>query len=114
LRDRDLAEHGEPFATVFRQLELIRVIIEKHEIPKDRELREPLVLQKRPTHDAARDVYVYDKGDATRAHIPLQGVSERGSSMWHVIDVSNKAEFWVERRLLSDQLLELWSFPSVP
>jgi hypothetical protein len=108
LRDRRLAEEGEPFATIFRHLELVRVIIEKHEIPKDRDLREPLMLQKRPVQDAAADIYVYDAADAKRAHIPMMGVSERGSAMWHVIDLRNDTDFWVERRLLSDQLLELW------
>jgi hypothetical protein len=109
LRDRGLAQEGAPFATIFRHLELVRVIIEKHEIPKDRDLKGPLILQKRPANDVAGDIYVYDKSDATRAHIPLLGASERGSLMWHVIDLRNNAEFWVERRTLSDQILELWS-----
>ena len=29
--------------------------------------------------------------------------------MWHVIDLRNDTDFWVERRLLFDQLLELWA-----
>jgi hypothetical protein len=114
LNDRQLGDEGEPFATIFRHLELVRVIIEKHEIPKDRVLREPLGLQKYPTYDGLKDTYVYDKADPSRAHIPLLGASEYGSAMWQVIDLRDNTEFWVDRRSLSDQILELWTDNRAP
>ena len=45
IRDRDLvAKDDEAFAPIFRDIEFVRMGIDKHEIPKDRNMKEPLRL----------------------------------------------------------------------
>jgi hypothetical protein len=89
---------------------LLRVSIEKHEIAKDRNLTAPLQMQKIPVQGNASDLYEYSKKDPRRGHIMPRGISSRGSLMWQVIDVQKKAvdERWIERRALSDRLINLW------
>jgi hypothetical protein len=40
------------------------------------------------------------------------GFSARGSVMWQVIDLRAKTERWIERRDLSDRILDRWNAPS--
>jgi hypothetical protein len=108
LRERSLVEKGELFSAVFKDLELVRIPLEKHEIAKDRTLKEPLLMIKRPPNNDATDNYTYKSDDTRRAHIMPTGISARGSIMWEVIDLKNNAARWVERRTISDQILQLW------
>jgi hypothetical protein len=107
LRQRKLCDDTANFSTVLRELELVRIPLEKHEIAKDVTLRAPLALTRRP-QTSANDEYVYASGDQMRAHIMPRGVSERGSIMWHVVDLKSEQCYWVERRRISDGILDLW------
>jgi hypothetical protein len=112
LHERKLLETNDIFSTVFRDLELVRMPLEKHEIAKDRTLKEPLVMIKRAPNETAAgtgsDTYTYDSKDAKRAHIMPMGISARGSIMWEVVDLKSKESRWIERRSISDRALEMW------
>ena len=62
---------------------MIRVQIEKYEVPSDRDLIEPLQFspaQLRPDEKEA-PTYTYDKNDRLKSHIPRKGLSRRYSYM---------------------------------
>jgi hypothetical protein len=109
LRDRNLASDNERFSIVLRELELLRIPLEKHEIAKDRTLKEPLVLVRQPPKNDDSDKFTYSPNDELRSHIMPTGISARGSITWQVIDLKKNESRWVERRSLSDQILELWN-----
>jgi hypothetical protein len=101
------------FLRLADDLRMIRVQIEKHEVPSDRKLTEPLQFsptQLRPDEKEA-PIYVYDKADRLRAHIHRTGVSARRSYMWEVFDVKMGASRWFERLELSDRMIDLLSPP---
>jgi hypothetical protein len=102
---------GDHFDALFTDFELLRMPLEKHEIAKDKSLKEPLHLIKFPQHNNSADYYAYDPKDKTRAHIMSMGVSSRGSMMWNVTDLKHTRNFWIERRSLSDRVIELWGQP---
>jgi hypothetical protein len=99
------------FADLFRDLELLRVSLEKHEIPKDNKLSAPMQMARVPSSEEPRDAYVYDKADDKRAHIMPMGISANGSVMWQVLDHARQLAYWVERRDLSSRLLAVASRP---
>jgi hypothetical protein len=108
LKDRKLLT-DQAFLRLADDLRMIRVQIEKYEIPSDRKLTEPLQFspaQLRPDETEA-PIYKYDKDDRLRAHIPRRAVSARRSAMWEVFDVNADEARWYERRELSDRLLDL-------
>jgi hypothetical protein len=112
LKDRKILSDVE-FLQLADELRMIRVQIEKHEVPSDRGLAEPLHFsptQLRPD-EKEPPVYVYDKADRLRSHIPRSGVSARQSTMWEVFDVKADALKWFERLELSDRMLNLLSPP---
>jgi hypothetical protein len=106
LLDRSLIQ-SEGAVSLGHDLRLVRVPLEKHEVPQDRKLEGPLEFVREPRNGDASDLSVYDKSDPARSHILPRGVSDRGSLVWHVIDVVAKREYWVERRDLSDRFLAL-------
>lgn len=108
LKSRGATHGGDAFVQIFHDLELLRIPLEKHEIAKDRDLKQPLYLQKYPENGNDTDKYVYSKDDPKRAHIMPSGVTERGSISWLTIDHKANVAKWIERRWLSDRILELW------
>lgn len=89
---------------IFSDIDLIRQTNEKHELPKDTQiLKRPLELQKGPNTE---DVCLYDPKDKKRFHIAERGISERGSCMWHVINLREQKAYWRERQEISDKLLQ--------
>lgn len=108
LRERHLADEGEVFLAVLGDLELVRITLEKHEIAKDRTLKEPISLVRQPPKNDASDHYSYIPGDDKRSHIMPTGLSSSGSVMWQVIDLKNNTSRWIERRSLSDLIIDLW------
>ena len=99
------------FRTLADDLRMVRVQIEKYELPSDRDLREPMKLsltQLRPDETEA-PVYLYDKNDPRRSHIPRTGISSRCSMMWEVINVKTKKHRWLERAELSERMLRVLS-----
>jgi hypothetical protein len=107
LRDRKLLDEPES-ETVFRDFELLRMPLEKHEIAKDREFKQPQPMTRYPPNDNASDSYVYDPKSPTRSHIMPFGITERGSITWHAIDARDGSARWIERRWLSDRVLAVW------
>lgn len=107
LRQRKLHEDSVEFVKLFRELELVRMPLEKHEIAKDKQLGRPLTFVRQP-QTGSNDEYVYSSDDPRRAHIMPTGVSDKGSIMWHVIDLKDERSYWVERRRVSDSILDLW------
>jgi hypothetical protein len=96
------------FAALANELRLIRVPLEKYEVPNDDKLTEPMAFMPTPAREG--DVpYYYDKKDPGRHHNMPRGVSARGSAMWHVLSLKPVlSERWLERRDLSDRFLAFW------
>jgi hypothetical protein len=108
LHQRNLVGATAVFDRIFSDLELIRVSLEKHELPKDRALKEPLTMVRGPRSNDATDFYLYDPKDDQRTHIMGVTIAPNGSVMWHVIDLKTENDRWVERRDLSDRILTMW------
>lgn len=108
LRQRGLIEKSPPLEQIFSDLELVRMPLEKHEIAKDvKFLDGPLLMVRQPPNGSG-DNYLYKPDDNSRAHIMPSGLSARGSMMWQVIDLKANTQRWVERRGISDKILDLW------
>lgn len=111
LKERNLADQDVTFMEIFRALELLRIPLEKHEIAKDRLLKEPLMFVRNPPQNDPRDAYTYDRDDTKRAHIMQQGLMPSGSMAWLALDLKGNAQRWVERRWISEKIIELWGVP---
>jgi hypothetical protein len=105
-----LSESSE-FQELAEDLRLVQVQAEKHQIPSDRKLTEPLQLSTGPAQpgEAPERFQQYDKDDPLRAHIPRMGFSDRRSPMWEVIEVKSKTTRWIERKALADIMLKIFS-----
>ena len=107
LRARNLL--NEPNGVLLlNDFELLRIPLEKHEITKDREFTEPVTMIPFPPGGGETDSYTYDPKSPTRAHIMPSGLTTRGSLTWQAIDTKTRTARWIERRSLSDRLLDLW------
>jgi hypothetical protein len=104
LGKRGLGDDTANFKSVAADLALVRVGLEKHEIPKDWDL-EPVQLNAPPPNNDESDFYTSDANDPKRAHIMPAGLSARGSMVWQVIEGDQSRS--VERRELSDRILAL-------
>jgi hypothetical protein len=109
LKERKLQLDKPDFVGLAEDLRLIRVQIEKHQIPSDRKLKEPLPLSTGPAKpgEAPERVTLYDKSDPLRAHIGRTGVSERRSMVWEIIEVQTHSMRWIERRQTADKMLDI-------
>lgn len=96
---------------IFHDLELIRMPLEKYEIAKDKNLKEPLNLIKHPPNGDESDFVSYSENDPQKTHIMPSGLSENGSQMWHVIDIKENSSYWIARRNISDRILSLLEDP---
>jgi hypothetical protein len=108
LRGRKQLEETDRVADLFRAAELVRMTIDKHEIAGDDRLKAPLQMTRLPANGAPTDEYVYARNDSSRAHIMPTALSDRGSVMWQPVDLKANAHRWVERRWVSEQIIELW------
>ena len=110
LDERKFAPTHAEFVRLFKDLTLVRIPLEKHEIAKDNKIKEPLKLIRHPPTNAPTDVYEYAREGQTRSHIMSHGASVRGSSVWQGLDVTSTPpqEWWIERRDLSDRILAIW------
>jgi hypothetical protein len=104
LNERKLALDSDEYRALFRDFELLRITIDKHDIPKQGHLKAPLQMM---TYDQT-DVYVFTKGDPQRSHIMSMVITARGSIKWQAIDWKSDATPWIERRSLSDRMIKLW------
>jgi hypothetical protein len=109
---REIAGRQREHDPIAHDLRLLRVALEKHQIADDRRLTAPLRMTRHPPNDNATDCYVYSPDDPQRSHIMPTGISARGSVMWQVIDLRANTERWIERRDLSDRILNRWSIPA--
>lgn len=108
-KERGLVLEDGPEHAVARQLHVLRMPIDKHEIANGPGLKQPLQMQRNPPNGDASDLYTYDRKDPQRGHIMPTGLSSRGSIMWHAIDGATLAAVWLERRAISDALLDVWA-----
>jgi hypothetical protein len=110
LKDRKLRVDEADFTALAEDLRLVRVQIEKHQIPSDHKLTEPLMLSTGPATagEASERLVLYNKSDPLRAHIGRTGISERRSIMWEVIQSETKSMRWIERRATADRMLEIF------
>lgn len=114
LKDRKLRT-DDTFLRLADDLRLVRVQLEKYEIPSDRALSDPLLLSPTTRSDEeAPPIYRYDKNDPLKAHIPRTGMSERRSVMWEVIDTKTTSMRWLERTELSERFLNVLSKGTQP
>ncbi|MFD2262540.1 hypothetical protein ACFSM5_06545 [Lacibacterium aquatile] len=103
------------FETLYRNLELIRVPLEKHRLRGDwglgKTLPNPLPLTKIPDEESSRNgvsgEVLYDVQDERRGYIMPVALSETGSAEWQVIDLEMKRSFWLRRSSLADEFLTL-------
>jgi len=109
IKQRALLQPTQSLETLAYDLRLLRIPIEKHEIAGDQRLAEPLILERHPPNNAAKDIQEYSKEDPLRSHIMPFAVSERGSAMWHAIDLKAKRAHWIERLSLSERALSVFS-----
>ena len=110
LKDRKLRLDEPDFVNLAEDLRLVRVQIEKHQIPSDRNLSGPLTLTTGPAKpgEPGERSFVYDKSDPLRAHIGRTGVSARRSAMWEVIEAKTETARWFERREIADRMLDVF------
>jgi hypothetical protein len=110
LRTREILS-DQDFVRLANDLRLVRVQNEKHELPSDRKIDDPLDFIPSPlrTDETTPPVYAYDKNDRLRAHIPRSGLSAARSKMWEVFDPSTLSARWVDRLELANRMLDLMS-----
>lgn len=108
LHQRKIVEGREDFIALHRDFELLRIPLDKHEIAKEKSLKEPLKLQRTSKVNDKDGDYIYDRAAPGRAHIMPCALSSRGSIMWHVIDVRENKSYWIERQGLSDRIVSFF------
>lgn len=109
IQRRKLTVADSEFLSLARDIERVRVQIDKHEIAHEKHLRAPLEMQRWPLKGDETDRYEYSPNDRTRTHIPRIGLSSRGSIAWEVIEAKSGRSYWVERRDTSERILKLWA-----
>lgn len=105
-QELDLAPEANSLTTLAHHLRLLRIPMEKYQIAADKTLLAPLELERANPREG-ESPFIYSKDDPKRSHIMPSGISARGSSQWHVIDVKAQKAYWLERRDLSDRMLAL-------
>lgn len=106
-KERKLIADSDVLEALAHDFRLLRVPMEKHEIAQDRSLTKPVAMYRSPAKPDDTD-YLYDRKDQLRSHIMPTGISQRGSVQWLAIDISaSLSQRWIERRELSDRVLQL-------
>lgn len=108
IQDRKIAS-SDNLAALYNDLTLLRVPLMKHEIARERKMSEPLLFQKQPPNNNESDLYTYSREDPRRGHIMSYSMSARGSAGWQVIDIQTKEEYWLERLVISERFLSIFS-----
>ena len=108
LKCRGLIGEVSEFLDLEHDLRLIRVPIDKHEIAKDKKLKEPLKFGKLNNRGDVKDYCEYVRDDPRRAHIMGAGITLRGSVIWNALDVDNIDQTrWLERLSLSERTISV-------
>ena len=84
-------------------LRLVRVPLEKYQIPQDYKLLEPIPMG--VIGSEGGDIRMYDKNDKDRSHIIGRNISGRGSVEWMTVDAIRGLNVLLERRELSNRIL---------
>jgi len=108
---RELAPHDDVWLSIKRDLELLRMPIDKHELAGDNKLSEPLLMQKTPPNGDNTDNYSYSKKDPKKAHIMPISISDNGSATWLVTNLKTKSSYWIGRRDISERIVALRETP---
>jgi hypothetical protein len=108
LKERKLVEQSEVFLQLAEDTRLLRVALEKHEVPSDRKLTGPIQFRRWPPQGDASDEFSYSKEDPQKSHIMPSGLSSKGAVVWKVSSGVSDESRWVERRGLADRILTLW------
>jgi hypothetical protein len=105
LRDRGLLPPDDVAAALMTGLEGVRVPLAKHEIQRDKKLREPLLMGYLDPQGQLTPSDNYDPQDKQRGHRMPSGITSCGSLTWLTYDHRTGCEQWIERRYLSDLTL---------
>ena len=108
LNDRKPVKSNSSFDRLNRELTVIRVSLDKHEIASERSLKEPLAMGIVDSAGKIGNTYEYRRDDLARGHTMRLGLSELGSVMWEGLDAKNREAAWVERRDLADRFLKIF------
>lgn len=108
LRWRNLAPDNNDFKVLLRNLELLRMPLDKHEISSDKKLTAPLIMQRFPEEPGDIDI-IYDKNNMNKSITMPSSITESGSITWYVLDTNTKKQFWLSRRFLSDCFINIFT-----
>lgn len=110
LKERELLPPGEKPLQLHYHLERVRVPLMKHELQKEDKLRDRILMATVGLHGELSPAGAYDRKDPTRSHAMRHGLTPRGSCSWETYDHRDDSVLWLERRFLSDVMLEIdWS-----
>ena len=101
LGKRKLGDETTNFKSVADDLALVRMGLEKHELPKDWDLEPRQMTAPHPSNNDSD----LNTNDPNRTQIMPAGLSTRGSMVWHVVEGDQSRS--IERRELSDRILAL-------
>lgn len=103
-KSRKLVIDNGLFEALAHDLRLVRIPLEKHEIPADNRLPAEVEMMRLPPNGDETDKAFYRKSDKEqKSHIMPQSLTERGSLTWQVIDTQGDEVRWIERRQLSER-----------
>jgi hypothetical protein len=106
-RERKLIADSNFLKALAHDFRLLRIPMEKYQIAQDKSLTSPLSMSSFPAKNGDLE-YSYDNEDPLRSHIMPTDISDRGSMQWLAIDIPDSLnQRWIERRDLSDRLLQL-------
>ncbi|MCS0503068.1 hypothetical protein [Ancylobacter mangrovi] len=108
VNERVAVEKTDAFKAVFRDLGVLRMPMEKHELEGGKRTG---VLKVGPVneHGVPERVETYDPADPERTFIMQIGLSLRGSAMWEPYDYRIGGVRRIERRQIADAMLDLWA-----
>lgn len=92
LRGQNLAPDNNDFKGLLRNLELLRMPLDKHEIASDKKLTAPLIMQRFPEEPGDIDI-IYDKNNMNKSITMPSSITESGSITWCVLDTNTKNNF---------------------
>ena len=106
LKKRNLVRENSTLDELANHLRLLRIPFDKHEIAKDRKLKE----QVRGTSvlNTYGNPSRYDSDDPRKVYSLHSRDTARGSIEWKVLDLDTGQSVWLERLSLSERVLELF------
>lgn len=115
LKKRKLVQENDTFDELENHLRLLRVPFDKHELAKDRKLKEHPALIKE--HALMRgksiltmfdDLSEYDSKNKWKVYSLRYRTTSRGSIEWRALDLDTGESVWLERLSLSERVLDLF------